>query len=240
MSQAVTALRTVVGQRSDRVTAAREQVLAVSGPFSSLFPLGGLRRGSSVSVTGRGGVTSLALALVAEASAQGSWVAVLGMPRLGLVAAGELGLALDRCILVDRLPPGTWGQVVGALVGAVDVVVTAPPAGVRAAEIRRVAARLRERGTVMVEVGTARRHHRGSPAIQAEISLAVTDVRWEGLGAGHGRLTARRVVLERTGRGAASRPVTADLWLPGPDGRVAVAEPEPELAEVRSLLRDPA
>ena len=231
MSPAVTALRTAADRRSERVTTTRDQLLAVSEPFIPLLPLGGLRRGSTIGVTGRGAVTSLALALVAEASAQGSWVAIVGMPDLGLVAAHELGLALDRCLLVDRLPTGTWGQVVGALVGAVDVVVTAPPARVRAGEARRVTARLRERGTVMVQAGG-----KAPPGAPAEVSLAVTGVRWEGLGAGYGRLSARRVSVERTGRGAASRPLAVDLWLPGHDGRVATAEPEPALAEIHPLL----
>lgn len=233
MSQVVSALETVADRRSERVTAARDQLVPVAEPFVPLLPLGGLRRGSTTTVTGRGAVTSLALALVAEASAQGSWVAVVGMPRLGLVSAHELGLALERCLLVDRPPPGTWAQVVGALVGAVDVIVTAPPARVRSAEARRLAARLRERGTVMVE--TVQSGDREAPGTSSEVRLAVTGVRWEGLGVGHGRLSARRVTVERTGRGAASRPLTADLWLPGPDGRIAAADPEPTLAEVRAL-----
>ena len=184
-----------------------------------LLPQGGLRRGSTIAVGGRGAVTSLALALVAEASRAGSWTAVVGLPGLGLVAAHELGVSLDRCALVDHPPPGTWGQVVGALIGAVDVVVWSPPRRLPRSDARRVVARMRERGTVLVQLGAA-----AGPS--PDVTLTVTDVTWQGIERGHGRLATRRVGLERSGRGAATRPLRVDLWLPGPDGRPAVAERE--------------
>ena len=84
-------------------------------PSRPLLPGGGLRRGATVSVTaaaGVGGATSLALALVAEASRAGSWVAAVGLPSLGLVAADELGVALERLVLVAapgaRRPGAGW------------------------------------------------------------------------------------------------------------------------------------
>ena len=48
------------------------------------------------------GATSILLALLAGASAAGSWCAVVGMPSLGLVAAAELGIALDRPLLREE------------------------------------------------------------------------------------------------------------------------------------------
>ena len=76
---------------------AGERLLPVLGPLQPLFPAGALRRGSVVSVTGS---TSLALSVLAAASAQGSWCAAVGMPSLGLAAAAELGVALERFPLV--------------------------------------------------------------------------------------------------------------------------------------------
>jgi hypothetical protein len=51
-----------VGERMRPVALAREQVLAVLAPLAPLFPEGGLRRGSTVTVVGGPGATSLALA----------------------------------------------------------------------------------------------------------------------------------------------------------------------------------
>src|SRR5215469_760186 len=57
----------------------------------------------------------------------------------------------------------------------------------------------------------------------AQSRLLVTDVEWTGIGAGHGRLHARRAQVSASGRGAGERPRSAWLWLPGPDGTVTMA-----------------
>ena len=205
-------------RRATQVVTAGERLLPVAEPFVPLLPRGGLQRGSMVAITGKGGATSTALALVTAASAAGSWVAVVGTPRLGLLAAHELGMALDRCALIDEPPPGQWGQVVGALIGGVDIVVTSAPRRARTRDVRRVAARLRERGTVLIQLGDA----------IADLGLEVTTLAWEGIGEGRGRLLARRVRVRRSGRGGASRPVEVEMWLPGHDGQVTLVLPEQE------------
>jgi hypothetical protein len=133
-------------------------------------------------------------------------------------------MALDRCALIDGPPTGQWGQVVGALIGGVDIVVTTSPRHARAGDVRRVAARLRERGTVLIQLGDA----------VADLGLEVSTLAWEGIGQGRGRLLSRRVRVRRSGRGAASRLVDVELWLPGHDGEVALARPE-GWADVRPL-----
>ena len=67
-------------------------------PSPTCCPNGGLRPGSMVSITGIG-ATSLALGLIAEAS-KTSWTACVGMPELGLAAGEELGVDLDRLVVV--------------------------------------------------------------------------------------------------------------------------------------------
>ena len=57
-----------------------------------------------------------------------------------------------------------------------------------------------------------------------DLGLAVTTSRWTGLGEGHGSLRGREVEVVAEGRGAAARPVRARLWLPSPDGEVALAQ----------------
>lgn len=203
-------------------TLAGEQRWPVLLALEALLPGSGLRQGSTVAVgsaPGAGGATSLALALVAQASQAGSWVAAVGMPSLGLVAADELGVALERLVLVAAPARDDWGGVVAALVDGFDLVVLHPGRpGVRGADARRLVARARERGTVLLPLGP------GWPT-EADCSLQVTRTRWEGLEQGHGHLQARKVRVARTGRGEAAQPRRVDLWLPSADGRVVLVEP---------------
>ncbi|NBH10575.1 hypothetical protein GTY80_45970, partial [Amycolatopsis sp. SID8362] len=67
------------------------------------------------------GSTSLLLALLAPATAAGSWAAVVGLPSLGLAAAAEHGADLSRLALVPR-PGAEFPAVVAALLDGVDVV----------------------------------------------------------------------------------------------------------------------
>jgi hypothetical protein len=209
----------VLQERIRPVALARERQLPVAEALQPLLPLGGLRRGSTVSVTaaGAGGATSLALALVAEASRSGSWLAAVGLPSLGLVAADEAGLALERLVLVAAPERSAWGGVVAALVDGFDLLLLhASRGGVRPTDARKLVARARERGAVLVQLGPGW-------GTEADVALEVVDARWEGPEGGHGHLRARRVVVAGGGRGAAARPKRVDLWLPGPDGQVAAA-----------------
>ena len=116
----------LVGDRVTPMALAREQTLPVLGPLVPLFPEGALRRGSIVGIRGSG-ATSLAMAVAAGPSTSGAWTAVVGDPDLGLAAVGELGVALERLLIV-RPEPGNWSSALAALVGAVDVVIAADAA----------------------------------------------------------------------------------------------------------------
>jgi hypothetical protein len=188
--------------------------------LSKLLPEGALRRGSTVAVSG---ATSLALALLAGPSQAGSWCAAVGLPSLGLVAAAEVGIALERFPLIAR-PGQEWPAVVAALFDAVDVVLVSLPRHVRTGDARRLVAKARERGTVLVTTGSSR-------ALPADVRLTVEQAAWEGLGKGHGHLRARRLDVVADGRGAAGRERRTSLWLPAPDGGVEEAPPLPELCE---------
>jgi hypothetical protein len=209
-----------LAERVRPVTLTKEQRLPVLPALGGLLPGGGLRRGSTLAVgSSVGGATSLALALAAEATQRGSWAAAVGVPSLGLVAADELGVALERLVLVAAPERDAWGGVVAALVDGFDLIVLhAGRTGVRGADARRLVARARERGAVLLQLGS------GWPE-KADVQLEVTRARWEGLDHGHGRLLARKVRVAGGGRGEAARPRQVDLWLPGEGGRVVVAEP---------------
>ena len=197
---------------------AATRTLPLPEALRPLVPGGTLRRGTTVGVSGGGG-TTLALALGAAASAAGSWLAVAGLPALGMAAAGEVGICLSRLLVVADPPEGSWATVVAALVDAVDLVVAVPPARLGASDARRLQARARERGAVLCTVGDA------WPA-PSDVRLTVTGASWSGpTGAGSGRLEARRVEVVGGGRGAAARERRLLLWLPGPDGTVTAAAP---------------
>ena len=206
------------------VTLAKDNVLPVPDAFIGLLPDGGLRRGSTVTINGKVGSTSLALSLIAEASKTGSWTAVIAMPWLGLIAADEYGIDISRVAVVDE-PGDQWATVVAAMVGAFDVVLTGPPKKVRGSDGRRLAARMRERGTVLVQVDNGWSHSAGF--VTGDLTLTTGKCEWNGLQDGHGRLTSRRVEVSIGGRGAAGRGGSTWFSLPNNDGEVDSLAPPP-------------
>lgn len=185
------------------------RTLPVLPELTALLPGRGLRRGSTVAVaTGSPapyGGTSLVLALLAEASRSGSWCAVVGVPALGLLAAADIGVALERLALVPH-PGPEWATVVAALIDGVDVVVTAIPGEVTASVASRLAARARQRGSVLVPYGRWD---------GADLTLQVVRGMWEGLGQGRGRLRRRELTILARGRGSAARPKEVKVWMSG-------------------------
>jgi hypothetical protein len=215
-------------ERARPVALAGEHLLPVLDPLRPLLSDAGLRRGTAVTVEGAPGATTLALALGAAASAAGSWAAAVGLPSLGWLAAAELGVALERVVMVSP-PAAAWATVVAALLDAVDLVWAGLPPRLAAGDARRLVARARERGSVLIPVAGRTAGWSGRPAgagwpSPAPVRLAVAAPAWTGpAGAGAGRLQARRVEVTATGRGAVARERRVALWLPGPDGGVAPA-----------------
>ncbi len=184
--------------------------LPVSPALETLLP-GGLRRGSTVSVAGS---VSLLLALLGTASAGGAWCALVGGPFISAEAADGYGIELSRLALVPQ-PGSGWATAVGALLDAVDIVVTRPPARVVPGDVRRLAARARTRDAVLVPFLTGEAVWPGT-----DVRLCVREGQWSGIGHGFGRLQRRRVTVTADGRGQAARPRSAQLWLPGASGEV--------------------
>ena len=94
-------------------------------------------------------------------------------------------------------------------------------AHLRDGDARRLTARARERSSTLIPLLPGKAWSDG-----AEVRLAVADSHWEGPGSGEGRLTSRRLAVTMGGRGSAARPRRILLWLPAPDGGVAVALPD--------------
>ena len=84
---------------------------------------------------------SLALLLAARATATGSWLAVIGVPMLGVEAVAELGLPLTRLVSIRADGrPTEWAERVGAAADGFDLILTRPPAGAE-----RVVRKIRQR-----------------------------------------------------------------------------------------------
>lgn len=205
------------------VATADTRLIGVPGAMAGLFPDGGIRRGSTVVIGPSSGGSSVALALVAAVTGSGAWAAAVGLPSLGLAAAAELGVRLERLALVPY-PGDQWTVAAAALLDGVDLLLLGPPARAGAGDARRLAARARERGVVMVVLDG------GGPAgafgwpESPDFRLAVVRSAWDGLGVGYGHLRARRVEVALSGRRAAVRERRQLLWLPGPGGEMAPAD----------------
>jgi hypothetical protein len=179
------------------VVLAGERVLAVPGPLGALLPGGAVQRGTVVAVPGAG-ATSVALQLAAAATAAGEWAAAIELDAsLGGLAAGEAGVELERFAVVRRVPPARWAAVVAALLDGISVVLAEVPAYARVGDARRLLARARERGAVLVAMGPW-------PA-EAALRLRAGGSVWRGLDAGAGALAERDQRVQVDGRGAAAR-----------------------------------
>lgn len=242
--------------------AADESALAVLDPLRPLLP-DGLRRGSTVAVRGS---TSLALAVAAGPAMAGGWIAAIGWhdvgrSQVGLLAAHELGVSWRRLVLVTSpFDRRQWATAMSVLVDAFAVVVVRPTLPISGTDARRLEARARQSGAVMVvsspvdaRTGTIvgannDKRLRSAWPTPPDVELRVLASTWEGLGHGDGHLQVRRALVEVSGRGRSSRPRRAELWLPTARGEVELveaspvdpsAEPsEPEIAS--SLTMEPA
>lgn len=236
---------TELNMRFGPTVMAGEQRLAVQEGLTTLVPGGGLQRGTSLAVNGApgcgDGTTTLALALAAGAAAAGSWVAMVGMDDLGLGAMVDLGMPLDRVILIDAPAPRQWATVVAALFDAFDLILVAPDHSVSARDSRRLTARSRERGSVMIRLAS---HRPGAAGGQwgdsADLTFDIIGLEWAGLGQGHGVLESRQVEVSVSGRRLGGS-TTHRLWLPNADGEVhAVAPGEGITRTAPSLVHDDA
>jgi hypothetical protein len=198
-------------RRAQPVLLARERGLPVPGRLAGSVPEGALVRGTLLRVAGAdagAGATTVAFELAAAATAAGEWAAMVELDAtVGAMAAAEAGVTLARFAVVRRVPPTRWATVLSALIDGVSLVVAEVPRGLRAVDARRLAARARERGTVLVafERGVAR-----WPA-EAALTLHAAGSAWRGFEQGAGVLARRSLEVRVVGRGAAARELTTAL-----------------------------
>ena len=164
---------------------------APAGPFTAILDGGRLPVGAASVVAGS---RSLLLALLAASQQDGDWLAVVGMPTLGLLAAFDAGVALDRLVIVPDVA-GRGGVTVAALLDGMAYVVVGPDVALTPAERRQLAARARERGSGVV--ATAEWEH---AALRLDAAA-----RWSGVDAGAGYLKRCELDVDRKARGHAER-----------------------------------
>lgn len=238
-------LRDLAGDLSP-LTLAGERRLPVLASLEPLFPGGGLQRGCTLAVTGVG-ATALVQAVLAGPTTAGSWAAWVGAESIGWSAAAELGVAMERIAVVStdeqRRP-----SVLAALVDAFDLVVIGPTHRLGRTEGRRIGARARERGAVLLTLSGGRERG-GRDQVTgegADVRLECRSGGWFGTGSGWGHLADRHLTVSVEGRRGFDRNRRWELLLPGPDG-VSIRSGEPatptrevdsgELGEALPLVR---
>ncbi|RZL83141.1 MAG: hypothetical protein EOP32_08695 [Rhodococcus sp. (in: high G+C Gram-positive bacteria)] len=213
-------------------------VLPVPAALAELLPRGGLVRGSVVSVSG---ATSLLLGLVASVTADGGHVAVIGHPRLGVLAAVEMGAQLERLALIPD-PGADPVEIAAVLLDGMDLVVLGlGGASVAPSRARAVVARARSKGSTLVVTDG---HWDG-----AEMRLEARVHGYAGLGNGSqdrgcGRLRSLSLAVCARGRSFQPRTTRLDVrsaqgrveWVSAPEAVVPLEHtPVPEGAEVVGL-----
>lgn len=150
-----------------------------------------LRSGAVHSIESRG----LALVCMGAAMPPGAWGAIVGMPDLGVEAAHDLGVPIDRVALVPH-PGSSWLDVVASLAEAMPVVLAASPGRVSPADAARLAARLRQASSTLLIAG---------PWPNAATIVRSVRAEWRGLADGDGRIAAGTLLVETASGGAPSR-----------------------------------
>ncbi len=217
-----------LGERVAPVSMAHERTLPVPAGLAGLFVDGAMVRGRVLSCTGTAS-TSLALALVSPAVQAGGWLAVIDVPTIGLDAASESGIPLERVVGIDlgERPEEVWPDVVAAAADGFELLLTRVPVGVRPSAARSVATRVQQRGAVVVVLGDP-------GPLPCDGVVESTDRRWEGLGDGFGRLRHRTVLVDARGRRLpGTRRCT--VCLPGPAERGVPAVDVDPVAPVGGL-----
>jgi hypothetical protein len=180
-----------LAERVAPLALAGDRTLPVAEAFTELFPERGLVRGRTLACSGPA-ATSLALALAAPAVVAGSWLATIDVPTIGLDAASEFGIALERVVAV-RAEATRWPDVVAAAADGFDILIARVPVDASPSVTRKVVTRLRQRDVVMLVLGDP-------GPLSCDGVLTVDSAEWVGLGDGHGHLQHRRLVVEASGR----------------------------------------
>lgn len=168
----------------------QQPVFPITEALRPVFPQGGLVRGAIYQLDSS---SSLMWSLLAEATSEGTWCALVGVPDAGVAAAEELGVNTDRLVLIPS-PGSQWMAVLGALIDVVGICVLGSFPAPSERVLSTVQGRLRERGaTVLVRSSW--------PRIEASISAHHS---WRGVDSGRGVLREHYLTVSTTQRSGVS------------------------------------
>ena len=180
-------------------TQGEAESIPVAEHLCALFDGRGLVRGRIVWCAGDAAM-SLGLQVVARATQEGSWLAVIGLDDLGLQAAFEHGVALDRTVVVGPTrTPREWTSAVGAAVEGFAVVLLGVPRGVTAGDAQRLATRIQARRAVAVCVDCSRTSKVAS-VFSPDVVVHTATTEWHGIEHGAGHVRCRDLEVEVSGR----------------------------------------
>ena len=196
-----------LAERQQRARTTGWGALCVADPLAGVCTERGLVRGHQYQIAGDASL-SLMYALVARATAEGSWLAMVNVSRAGLAAAKENGVAMHRVLGVSipsHASSAVWASTVGALVDGVDLVVVSD-VRCSANDARRLAARVRAAGSVLLVLGDC-------GACVPDGKFGASTVRWNFDAHAHSRVVRIRHATRRV---HAVR--ECSVLLPGPSG----------------------
>ncbi len=173
--------------------------LPVSPDLRAMFPEGGLVRGRTV-LCGGDAAVALALRIVSQPTQAGSWLGVVGVHNIGVQAASEQGVALQRAVFVQ---PATsraeWVSTVAAAADGFDVLMLEVPHGITVADARRVQTRIQSRRNALVLIGATQKLALQS-VFQPDVVMDTTTTQWNGIERGSGHVQSREVCVTVSGR----------------------------------------
>lgn len=184
---------------ADRLLTA--DALAITPEIGELIGRQALDRSQWIICQGQGSF-SLAAAMLSAATQQGSWLAILATPTLGVEAISELGVDLSRVVAVDAdlESPMQWAERVVACSDGFDLILTTMPTHIPDRIWRSMSQRTRRNGTVVVGLNSLGLNLPGPDLRGVDLWCRVVGSVWEGLGRGSGRFVARRLQVEVAAR----------------------------------------
>lgn len=189
-----------------------DSALPLSEAYAEILP-SGLLRGQVVACQGPAAY-SVALGLVSRAISVGSWLAMVDLEQVSPEALVEFDIPLHRVVGVST--GDDPANVLSAVFDGFDVVVI-PAFRYRGALARRIAQRIRAKGVTVVVIDDTNEIRAGDTASLGDIALVGSDIRWEGIGWGTGRLLSRHLTVSATGR-RSPRPLRSEMQLPPDSG----------------------
>jgi len=204
------------------VVLAKELLMPVPEVFHRVLPGTGLQRGWVTRVDGSASGRVFAWALLSEITRSGGWIAAVDVPGINLSAASEVGVSVERVLVISGVDAKNWAPTIGALIGSVDAVVYGSPRHrIGASTYRRLSSRCRERGTVLMHLacGHSASGTKVAP-VEADIAFDVQTAHWVGVGNGYGRLESRRISVSVSGRRASGRTRKGTFMVPDVDGAI--------------------